>query len=229
MSLAQDIAAARRSGGTFVFPKLSLDEGYAVARDVWPLLGAPIGWKVGATNEGGQRFLGVDAPIRGRVYRLIEATDAPLVIGPDLAPGDRALEAEPEIVFVVGDPRPRIGVEIVRPSSATPFDDGVGAIVADNAAHVVLVIGPTFDESLLDTPDAITVTLCRNGEVAARGDARAVLGDPRRARDWLAAEETLVAGEWVASGAMTRAAPFGAGDDIVADFGPLGRLALARP
>ncbi len=229
MSLAHDIAAARRSGATYVFPKLSLDEGYAVAREVWPLLGTPVGWKIGATNEGGQRFLGIAAPIRGRVYRVVEAGEGPLVIGQDLVPGDRAPEAEPEIVLRVGDSRPRIGIEVVRPSSLTPFDDGVGAIVADNAAHVLLVVGPPFDPAFLATPDTVTVTLTRNGEAAASGDARAVLGDPRRALDWLAGEETLVDGAWVASGAMTRAAPFGAGDSIVADFGALGRIALARP
>jgi 2-keto-4-pentenoate hydratase len=229
MSLSHAIADARRVGASLALPTLSLDEGYAVAREVWTLLGPPVGWKVGATNANGQRFLGIDAPIRGRVFRVVEAGVAPLAIGPDLAPGERPLEAEPEIIFIEGEPDPRIGIEIVRPSSATPFDDGVGAIIADNAAHVVLVVGAAFDAALLDTPERVTVALSRNDAVVAEGDAAAVLGDPRRARDWLAGEETLAPGEWIASGAMTRAAPFAGGDTIVADFGPLGRIVLTRP
>lgn len=213
---AERLIAARRTGALVSgpIPPLSIDAGYACAANLWRALGTPAGWKIGATNARGQAFLGIDTPIRGRIFSAgLFASGAVAV------PGDRLCEVEPEILIRIGAgdsiAAVHIGLEIVRSSSATPFDHGVGFILADNAAHVALVIGPPIDPALLATPDEIAVTFGPH-----RGTAAAVLGDPRAALDWLAAVERLAQGDWVATGAMTPAQPLTG--EVVGDFGTLG-------
>lgn len=228
---AERIAAARRTGGELPdAPTLTLEEGYAVQRLVAARLGEAAGWKVGATSAGAQAFLGVGEPIRGRVLGggLIRSGDAPPI------PGDRPAEAEPEILFRLGrdpegDPAEAVasvhlGLEINRPSRADALALGAGFIVADNAAHAALVIGPEIPMAALDRPGQVRVRLIRNGETAGEGDAAAVLGHPLEALRWLARATPLRAGDWIATGAMARSCPFARGDRVRADFGPLGAV-----
>lgn len=225
---AAEIIAARSSGSLLAKAEArSLAEGYAVASQVWTGLGPLAGWKIGATNAGGQAFLGITTPIVGRVPT--SALHAPGMI---TLVGDRDAEAEPEIVFRIGADGAidavHLGLEIVRPSRDDALELGAGYIVADNAAHVGLVIGPQIDVALLDEPDALTVTLLGNGHDAGSGTAAMVLGNPRHALDWLASEYVLQPGDWIASGAMARACRFACGDTVIADFGSAGRIEVAR-
>lgn len=228
-TLAVRFAKARLSGGVVNDAgPLTLDEGYAIADSAAGLLGAARGWKVGATNPAGQQFLKVTEPICGRVFgNVVQSGEAVLL------PGSRPAEAEPEIFFKLkeasqpgGEPPviagAYLGMEINRPSHDEPFVQGVGFIVADNAAHAALVVGPQIALELLDDPAAIAVTLERGGVAVASGEASAVLGNPLAALAWLAGERNLNAGDWIATGAMTRSCPFLPGDTIVADFGPHG-------
>lgn len=223
MTLAETLAAARLAG-TLVPPPapLTLAEGYAVATGLHPLLGTPAGWKVGATSAGAQAFLGIAAPIRGRLYveRIWSAGDIGL-------PGERDCEVEPEIVLRVGpDLQPDaawFGIEVVRPSFADPFAHGVGAIVADNAASVGLLIGPGLPLAALDDPAALIATIRIDEIDAARGSADAVLGDPRRAYAWLRGQVELRPGDLVATGAMGRSAVAARGATLVLDCGVFGQ------
>ncbi len=206
MSLAESLAAARLSGTLASSPgSLTLAEGYTVAAALYPLLCTPAGWKVGATSAGAQAFLKVDAPIRGRLH-------AERIWGPGevATPGDRPLEVEPEIVLRVGrDGAPDaawFGIELNRPSFAEPFAQGTGAIVADNAASVGLLLGPALPVDALDAPGALLAAIFADGVEVARGSGDAVLGDPRRSFEWLRGEVELVPGELVATGAMGRSA-----------------------
>jgi len=206
---------------------MSLAQGYSVAADVWAGLGTLAGWKIGATSAGGQAMLGIDAPIVGRMPA--SGLHQPGTIA---LTGDRDAEAEPEILLHMGAggaiASVHLGLEIVRPSRNDAFQLGAGYIVADNAAHVALVIGPQFDVALLDRPEALAVSVRRNGEDCGGGTAAMVLGDPRHALAWLASVHPLKPGDWVASGAMARACRFARGDTVVADFGSAGRIEVAR-
>jgi len=225
---AQDILAARLSGGLLTkAAAMSLAEGYAVAADVWAGLEPLAGWKIGATSAGGQAMLGIDAPIVGRVPA--SGLHQP---GTMALTGDRDAEAEPEILFRIGAggaiDTVHLGLEVVRPSRDDALDLGAGYIVADNAAHVALVIGPQIDVTLLDRPETLAVGVKRNDEDCGGGTAAMVLGDPRQALAWLASVHALQPGDWVASGAMARACCFARGDTVVADFGSAGRIEIAR-
>ena len=225
---ASELAQARRTGGEVAPPEqLSSDHGYALAEQVVAELGETAGWKVGATNAGGQAFLGLSEPIRGRLFRsALFQSPSRLSL-----PGSRACEAEPEIILEAGpDLRPArawIGLEIVRPSRDDALQLGAGFIVADNAAHVALVTGPDIPLTALNEPSRLRVRILRNGEPAEEGSADAVLGDPRRSLAWLADKSVLRPGELVATGAMCRAARFAPGDEITADFGIHGAVEAA--
>lgn len=231
---AETLGPARLYGGTVNDPpaRLSLADGYALAGAAW--LGTPAGWKVGATSDGAMAFLGVDEPIRGRLFaeRLWFDGDAA-----DLG-GDRPAEAEPEIAFRLAadlapgaNPLPAIGearaaAEIVRPSHGRPFELGVGFIVADNAAGLGALIGPAIPLSALAEPATLSVSLSAGGAITS-GTADAVLGNPLNALAWLArAMGGLPAGSWVLTGAMARAIPL-AGDGLMRlDAGAHGEATL---
>ncbi len=223
-----DVIAARTSGTLLAAAaSMSLAEGYAIAEQVWAGFGPLAGWKIGATSAGGQAMLGIEVPIIGRVPA--SALHAPGLVA---LVGDRDAEAEPEIVFRIGPEGAveavHLGLEVVRPSRDDAFQLGAGYIVADNAAHVGLVIGPRIDVGWLDAPENLTVMLQRNGEDVCAGSAAMVLGDPRHALDWLASAHRLQPGDWIASGAMARACRFARGDTVVADFGSAGRIEVIR-
>lgn len=233
--LAKRFAEARLAGATVEgVDQLTLKQGYAIADTTARLLGTSAGWKIGATNAGGQKFLGVGEPICGRIFDGIVMSGETLTL-----PGLRDAEAEPEVLFKLasgsepGGEMPTIaaaylGIEINRPSHDDAFGQGVGFIVADNAAHAALVVGPEIDLALLHLPDTIGVKLIRNGSEAASGDASAVLGNPLAALHWLASRRVVKAGDWIATGAITRSCPFTSGDCVIADFGPLGRVLVRR-
>lgn len=234
--LARLIVEARRSGAALADapPALTLERGYAVQALVAATLGEIAGWKVGATNAGGQRFLRVAEPICGRVLAAgVIASGATAAL-----PGDRDAEAEPEILFRLarapdGDPVAAIGavhlgLEVNRPSRDDALALGAGFIVADNAAHAALVVGPGIPLAALDRPEAVRVRLLLNGEPQHDGDASAVLGHPLKSLRWLAANRPLRAGDWIATGAITRACRLAIGDEVSADFGALGRVSVRR-
>lgn len=235
--LAERIAAARLSGGELAdAPALPLAGGYAVQDLVAARLGDAAGWKVGATSVGAQRFLRIAEPIRGRVLAAGVVRSGERVG----LPGERVAEAEPEILFrMERDPGSdfgpgsalgsvHLGLEVNRPSRTDALELGAGFIVADNAAHAALVVGPEIPWSALDRPEELRVALRRDGAVVAEGDAAAVLGHPLEALRWLSRTVPLRAGDWVATGAMARACPFLPGDRVVADFGPLGAVEAWR-
>lgn len=224
--LARALADARRIGAALAEAPapMTLAEGYAVAERVVTLLGTPIGWKIGATSADAMAVLGVAEPIRGRVF-----ADGVLESGAVFNAGARPVAVEPEIVlYPAADgqaARARLALEIVRPSRDDALALGAGFIVADNAAHVALVLGPELAINALHA--AIPVTLSVAGVVRETGDTAAVLGDPRAALAWLAGAVGPALGDGpVATGAITRAVEVGAGETVVADFGEYGRVVV---
>lgn len=228
--LIDAIVAARQRGEALAeAPSIQLHQGYEIAEAVAARLGTIAGWKVGATNPAGQASLGIEEPIRGRIYQE-NIRQSPAALSPT---GGRPCEIEPEIVIEVaagGRPaRAWPALEIVRPSRDDAMSLGAGFIVADNAAHVALVIGPEIPLAALACPHDIRVELMRNSDKAGAGSADAVLGDPRRSVEWLAGKGLIGAGDLVATGAICRAALFQPGDSIEARFPGFGVVAAHWP
>lgn len=238
---AAALAEARRTGASVADPApLTLEEGYRVAALLAPSLGTVAGWKVGATSAGAQAFLGIVEPIYGRVFAHGLWPNGARVA----PPGERDAEAEPEILVRLartpGETIGRddiaavhVGVEVNRPSRDDALELGAPFIVADNAAHCGLVIGPEIDMAALAAPADIRVRLMRGEALHASGDAAAVLGDPLEAARWLvrtrlSSDRPVRAGDWIATGAMARSARLAVGDRLVADFGGFGEVELSR-
>jgi len=228
--LVDDLAVARQNGGLVDgFPAIDLAAGYRIAAAMAPLLGPVRGWKVGATSVGAMAFLKTAAPIHGRLFGIWHDGETAEL------PGARPIEIEPEILFTLGDDLMPVavafGVELNRPSFADPFGLGVGAIVADNAASLGVLLGPALALADLDDPAALVATLAIDGVTVGTGSADAVLGNPRHALDALRAQlagdaRGLRPGDVIATGAMCRSVEIVRGQTLTIDAGRWGRASL---
>jgi 2-keto-4-pentenoate hydratase len=109
---------------------------------------------------------------------------------------------------------------------------GAAQLIADNACAHQFLLGPAVGQ------DWRGIDLGRHpviGTVAGRlehqGSGGAVLGDPRTALTWLVNELStlglpLEAGRIVTTGTCTVPLPIAPGDEVRADYGPLGALTL---
>lgn len=203
----------------------------------------PIGYKIGATNQGARTLLGVETPFFGVLLSSM-TSDAPaifddhfwflrvvepeiaLLLGADLDPGKAPFDAEAmraatQAVLPV--------IEIVD----TPFEPwteaGGPSLIADDGAHGHWIKGAPVKHfnalDLLDLPVRLTV----NGETAREGSGANVDGGPFTAAAWLANAlatrgRSLKAGDYITTGTTTSPYQAAAGDIVVADFGALGRV-----
>jgi 2-keto-4-pentenoate hydratase len=202
------------------------------------------GWKLAATSIPGQRHIGVDGPMAGR---LLANRTFPRGSELSLA-GNLMRVAEPEFAFVFGRDLPpraapyttqevmsavaRLHLALEMPDSR--YSDFVHAgeaqLVADNACANDLVLGPAVeaDWRRLDLV-AHRVRAEVVGRYVREGSGAAVLGDPRIALTWLANElsgigETSRAGQVVITGTCMASLEIQEGDEVRADFGVLGSI-----
>lgn len=203
------------------------------------------GWKIAATSVAGQRHIGVDGPLAGRILaeRVIEnggscALGANLMkvaemefafrMARDLPPRAQHYSQE-EVLSHVGSLHPAIEI----PDSRYNHFESVGlaSLVADNAcAHRFLLGEAVADWRGLDLAKH-QVRAYRNGALAEEGVGSNVLGDPRFALTWLANELsrhglTLKAGEVVTTGTCVKPVVIEANQRIEGDFGSCGRVAI---
>ena len=225
----------------------SREQGYAIQAELDHLSGnTRAGWKIAATSAAGQRHIGVDGPLAGRIFaaRL-------------LAPGaetslaaNRMRVVEPEFAFRLGRTlQPRrmpyttnevfAAVESLHLALELPdsrFSDfasvGGPALIADNACAHELVLGPAVSASwrALDLSRHVVVA-----HVARRysrdGVGSNVLGDPQAAMTWLVNELSSLgmpinAGEFVTTGTCMTPLAVVTGDQVTADFGTLGTISV---
>lgn len=207
----------------------------------------PYGWKIAATSEAGQRHIGVSGPLAGRL--LAERVHLP---GQAFSMvGNRMAVAEPEFAFVMGadlPPRPtprsvdevlaavadlHLAIEVPNSRFADFVRAGEAQLIADNACAHEFLDGPVAagDWRALDlSRHAVSAQVRGRQRAYARDGVGAnVLGDPRRALTWLANElsaqgVTLRAGQVVTTGTCMVPLEIVAGDEVVADFGVLGRV-----
>lgn len=208
---------------------------------------AVAGWKIAATSAAGQRHIGVDGPLAGRLLadnffyqpatlplganrmRVAEAEFA-FRMAVDLAPRDEPYTQE-EVMAAVAALYPAI--EIPDSRFADFANAGGIQLVADNACARLFVLG---DEVKTDWRSVDLagheVVLAVDNEIITRGKGADALGDPRIALSWIANNhvlqgEGLKAGQVITTGVCGKPAPIRAGANIVADFGRFGRVEVA--
>lgn len=222
-------------------------EGYAIQAAIEShSTGKLFGWKIAATSEAGQRHINVDGPMAGRILPETVIPDG----GTASMTGNEMRVGEPEFAFRMARdllPRPQPytvqevldAVDTLHPAIEIPdsrFADFVSAgaaqIIADNAcAHLFVLGAPTTSNwRALDLVEEKPVIKLRGKQYAGHG--KNVLGDPRIALAWLANEVrqlgvTLRAGEVVTTGTCHPPLPIQSGDVFEADFGVIGRVAVA--
>jgi 2-keto-4-pentenoate hydratase len=221
----------------------TLADGYAAQQALAALSGArPIGWKIAATSLAGQKHIGVDGPLAGRLlesklhqsgatldaghlHMAVAEAEFAFRMGADL-PGKGTDYAVEEVMAAVA----ALHVAIEIPDSRYRDFTIVGAaqLIADNACTEYFVLGPEAPESWRTT-DLVThpVQLSINDVIVAEGTGANVLGDPRLALTWLANDRVrhgglLAAGEIITTGTCIVPAAIEPGDHLSADFGALG-------
>ena len=222
-------------------------EAYRIQSRLETRSAAPLfGWKIAATSLAGQAHINVDGPMAGRLLaeRVLEPGAAVSLAN------NHMRVAEVEFAFRMGSSLPPraqayevdevlAAVEALCPAIEIPdsrFEDftAVGApqLIADNACAHLFVLGEetkapwrTLDLS------AHTVFGRVTGRPERQGKGANVLGDPRLALTWLADELsrlgiTLEAGQVVTTGTATVPIEVGPGDEVIADLGMLGEVAV---
>ncbi|HUF19436.1 MAG TPA: fumarylacetoacetate hydrolase family protein [Burkholderiales bacterium] len=226
---------------------LRREDGYRVQAEVARISGQQTyGWKIAATSTAGQRHIGVDGPLAGRllskrvlepqvkvplegnIMRVAEAEFA-FRMGSDLPPRDQPYSVD-EVMTAVEALHPAIEVPDSRYRDFARV--GAAPLIADNACAAWFVPGietaaPWYERNLAEH----TVTVTLNGRIAGEGTGANVLGDPRVALTWIANElstcgEGLRAGQVVTTGTCVAPVEIAAGDLVLAEFGEFGKVAI---
>jgi 2-keto-4-pentenoate hydratase len=223
----------------------SRDDGYVIQAAVAGKAGqGVVGWKIAATSAAGQKHIGVDGPLAGRllgkrvffgetaipfVNNIMRVAEAEFCfrLGKDLPPRGSSYTVD-EVVAAVASAHPSVEV----PDSRYQDFATVGApqLIADTACACWLAIGPAFPDGWRKVDLAAhAVNVFVDGKPAGSGSGRAVLGDPRIALTWIANELTayaggLKAGEYVTTGTCVVPVAIQSGNEVTADYGGLGRL-----
>ena len=220
-------------------------DGYRVQARV-ALLSAQrtFGWKIAATSEAGQKHIGVDGPLAGRLLEkrvFMSGADVPLgnnvmnVVEAEFAfrmardlPPRKIPYAKDEVIAAVESMHPAIEIPDSRYSEFVRV--GAPQLIADNACASYFVLGSLIDVDWRRHNLALhAVTAYVNGALAREGRGENVLGDPRIALTWIANELSLLgdmlrSGETITTGTCIVPASVSAGDRVVADFGVFGKV-----
>ena len=220
-------------------------EGHAVQKALATHTGRGLlGWKLAATNESAQAFLGVDGPLTGRllegtfaespatvsvekIHMRVAEVEMAFRIRKTLSARDDPYTVE-EVLDHVGSLHPAIEIPDSRYSEFTKV--GAPQLIADDACASFFVLGSEVqaDWRSADLPSH-SVSAILNGELAEQGVGSNVMGDPRNALAWLANDlasrgETLAEGQVVITGTIVKPVPINPGDHVVGDLGPFGTV-----
>ena len=222
------------------------DDAYAVQASAVRASGLTrAGWKVAATSPMAQTLLGMSSPSIGPVFaEHLYEPGASLVARPE-----HGAAIECEIAFTLAETLPkaiditrdallaaveqaRIAVELVGCRFAGGFA-GAGALacISDFSFNAALVAGAVIDGWRDIDMTSVGASVFVNGNKVNEGTGTAVLGDPVDALRWAANEAARIgmpfkAGDIITTGTMTGVSAVKPGDQVVGDFGPLGRIDL---
>lgn len=197
------------------------------------------GYKAGLTSPAARASYGTDRPAWGFLLAssIVAEADAPaldparepkveaelaFLLARDLPDGEVTVE---DVLAATG--RVLLAAELVETRWAGPA--GLGGLIADDVSNAAVVLGPEVPLSV--ATDGGLEAIVRSGGREARGTAANVLGSPAHAVAWLATElsrngRRLRAGQLIMSGSFGTPLPIDPADDVVIDFGDLGRLHL---
>ena len=251
---ASDLLWRRWTDGTVIdaLPEAmrpaSRADGYAIQARLMGHTQKPLfGWKIAATSAAGQRHINVDGPMAGRILaeRVVE-NGAAVTLGANrmrvaeaefafrmarTLPPRTAQYTEAEVLAAIGTLHPAIEVPDSRYTDFTKV--GEAQLIADNACAQQFMLGAavTADWRAIDlAKHPATGTIARRG-IRHDGKGANVLGGPLIAMTWMANELSCIgvglgAGEIVTTGTCVAPLPLQHGDEVVADFGVLGRVSL---
>jgi len=224
--------------------------GYAVQEELVKRLlsknaGQIAGYKVACTNKLAQELLGVDTPFYGRLLSyLIHRSPA------HLNPGDfsmRCIEAEFAFEMAEDLPRENAPYDVDRVAAAvsallpaieivdTRYTDwtkvSAPSLIADNGCNGAWVMGDPCRQWQQFDLKTHRVDLMVNGQPKLRGFGSEVLGHPLNSLTWLANAlcehgKFLKAGDLISTGVCTNIYLAEPGDELVANFGNLGKVSL---
>ena len=197
-----------------------------------------LGWKVGLNAAPVQAALGLDGVVVGF---LTTATALEGGVTHSLA-GASNPGIEPELAIRFGADLPAdaseqvaAAIDAIAPALELvdldrPLDD-LHAILAGNVFHRGVLLGD-FDVARVGGDlDGLAVAVRRSGEDAGSVSAAESYGDLAEtvrmvSRRLALMGESLRAGQFVIAGSLTPIVPVAAGDEVRADFGPLGALTM---
>ena len=224
------------------YPDATVEDSYAI-QGVWRdgNLAAGrrlVGRKIGLTSKAMQQATGITEPDYGVMFEdTVYATGSTID-----ASQFSNVRIEVELAFVLKTPLE--GPDCTLDDALAAIDYAVPALeelnshielegrtivdtISDNAAYGAMVLGDVHRR-----PDEIDLrwvpgVLSRNGEIEETGVAMGVLGHPATGVAWLANKfaqhgARLEAGEIILAGSFTRPMWVQAGDEVRADFGPMG-------
>lgn len=221
-----------------------LEAAYRLQARLLALIDAPtVGWIMACTGAAMQKVHGLPGPYWGRA--LAEAVyQSPARLAMSLFTGPPSLEIE--LVFRMrADLPPReapystdevaeavacmhAGLELVDGRWADLQAVDGPSLVADNGSDGLLILGPAYEDWRSLDRAHLPLRLEVNGQAVGGGIGGNAMGDPLAALTWLANAQSrrgvgLRAGETVNTGNCLETYRFAAaGDEIVADCGPLG-------
>jgi len=223
----------------------TIDDGYAIQRRLADVSGSQtLGWKIAATSEAGQKHIGVDGPLAGRLLASkFHQSGASLPVG-----HLNMSVAEVEFAFRIGKDLDRVAGDytvdevldhtaalypaIEIPDSRFVDFTSVGAaqLIADNACTEFFVLGPEAPAKWRDLDLANQrIRLYINSSTPIDGVGLNALGDPRIALTWIAndrarRQEPLLNGDVITTGTCIIPAAISAGESLTAEFGELGAV-----
>jgi 2-oxo-hept-3-ene-1,7-dioate hydratase len=207
-----------------------------------------IGYKIGLTSRAMQMAVSIDEPDYGVLLddmvfpnggriRAGDFTDPRIevefafMLKKRLFGEDVSLDEVLDATDYVTPALELIAARSYRTDPETGYTRKVYDTIADNAANAGIILG---DQRV--APDEVDLPWCGallhlNGDVEETGLAAGVLGHPGHGISWICRRFAphgiaLEPGQILLSGSFTRPVPVKAGDQIHADYGPLGEISV---
>ncbi len=235
---------------TMAHPGMDMDDAYAIQKawvDRKIADGRTVsGYKIGLTSRAMQLAMKIDTPDFG-----VLLDDMYFANGADIPAGNFTdPRIEVELAFVLQEPLHGEDVSVADVMAATDYvvpaleliaarsyrvdpDTGytrnVFDTIADNAANAGYILGDQqIDPATIDLPWAGAM-LYLNGEIEETGLAGGVMGHPAHGIRWVCKRFAphgigLEPGQVILAGSFTRPVVVKPGDNIRADYGPLGTI-----
>jgi len=202
-----------------------------------------IGWKVGATSQAVMEQLNIREP----VYGCMTSSSVYLPQDTVNASAFCQVAVEGEIAFVMGDRLRGPGRTPAEVLTATAgimgavelvdcrvkgWNASIAEIIADNALHAGVILGPTEAPVAGIDLQKEAVTLRKNSEILSSASGSEALGNPLNVVTWLVNKMAelgrgLREGDIVLTGSLTKYFFVTSGDHVEVSFSNLGHIVFS--